>query len=178
MVTSTKKPSRSAPKKPRASAATAKSRQGASSKAAEAKAPGVNSLTPTETPGVFRNASGILVNEAGVFIGLLAARKAEAEDLGVVLDGDTVDSPAKLLKAVALDPRLPLETRMDAANKAAPYFDRKQPIGVDGGVDPNGVAKPIALDVTAKAVAGLSDEELSALRRALAKMKADEGGAA
>lgn len=57
--------------------------------------------------------------------------------------GEPADTPAKFLKSVALDPRQPMERRLDAAKAAAPYTDRKQPLGVDGGLDANGAPQPL-----------------------------------
>jgi hypothetical protein len=67
-------------------------------------------------------------------------RKLEA-DIDIEVIGERADTPAKLLKRVALDTRLPLHTRIDAANKAAPYFDRKQPLSVEaqGGLIAGGL---------------------------------------
>lgn len=99
-------------------------------------------LTPTDIPGVFRNKVGTLVDENNVALSFKALRTKDQERFSEALGGGEVTQPAELLKAVALDPRLPLHTRLDAANKAAPYFTPKKvaiqgvegaaPIGIQG----------------------------------------------
>src|SRR5688500_180893 len=113
----------------------AKSAREGSSRPAEAKNPSGPALAPTEVPGVFRNSAGNLVDEFGFILGLRKAKQAEQDDLSQVL-GHEVRTPAEFLKALSLDPRVPVQMRMEAAKAAAPYTDRKMPQGLDGGVDP------------------------------------------
>lgn len=87
-------------------------------------------LTATSIPGVFINASGAEVDERGVKLNLSSIKRTE-EELALEILGEVVDSPAKLLKRVALDPRIPMMIRIDAAKAAAPYFDRKTPVSIE-----------------------------------------------
>jgi hypothetical protein len=103
-------------------------------------------LTPTDIPGVFRNKVGTLVDEHNVALSFKALRTKDQERFGEALNGGEVSQPADLLKAVALDPRLPLHTRLDAANKAAPYFTPKK-VAIQGveGAAPIGIQDVAAL---------------------------------
>ena len=87
-------------------------------------------LTATADPEVFLNSSGMLVNAKGVWVGLSKSQETEeAAELRVL--GEKADTPAKVMKRIALDPALPLAMRLDAAKNAAPYFDRKTPVAVE-----------------------------------------------
>lgn len=119
------------------------------------------SLRATELPGVYLNADGAQVDERGVLLSLRAVKDIETSLDEQVL-GEPVTTPALLLKRVALDVRLPLETRLRAAKEAAPYFDRKMPTALEGG-DPD---KPVRV------------ESQSVLLRNLANMEPDERKAA
>lgn len=103
-------------------------------------------LTPTDIPGVFRNKVGTLVDENNVALSFKALRTKDQERFSEALGGGEVTQPADLLKAVALDPRLPLHTRLDAANKAAPYFTPKK-VAIQGveGAAPIGIQDVAAL---------------------------------
>jgi hypothetical protein len=90
-------------------------------------------LEPTADPEVFVNKGGSLVDKHGVLLNLRASfdvRAAEAQ-LSRSLMGDVPDTPAKLLKFMALNPALPMLTRLDAAKAAAPYFDKKTPVAIE-----------------------------------------------
>lgn len=103
-------------------------------------------LTPTDIPGVFRNKVGTLVDENNVALSFKALRTKDQDRFREALGGGEVTQPAELLKAVALDPRLPLHTRLDAANKAAPYFTPKK-VAIQGveGAAPIGIQDVAAL---------------------------------
>lgn len=103
-------------------------------------------LTPTDIPGVFRNKVGTLVDENNVALSFKALRAKDQERFSEALGGAEVTQPAELLKAVALDPRLPLHTRLDAANKAAPYFTPKK-VAIQGveGAAPIGIQEVSSL---------------------------------
>lgn len=92
-------------------------------------------LRKTDVPGVFRNQDGALVNESNVLMSLRQVQAAE-QDRALEVLGEEVSSPAMLLKRVALDPTLPLSMRLSAAVSAAPYYDRKMPVAIEGG-DPD-----------------------------------------
>jgi hypothetical protein len=77
-----------------------------------------------------------------------------------------VDSPAKYLKAVALDPRMSTAVRIDAAKAAAPYFDRKTPVSVDGGLGDDGAVQPVNMAL----LASMPKAELEAALAVLAKL--------
>lgn len=119
-------------------------------------------LTPTSVPGVYKNKVGVLVDGDGVMIDHSTLKNRDQERFEKIIGGP-VDTPAKLLKAVALDPQLPLQTRIGAATSAAPYFDRKKPIGIDGGED----GKAITVEHIHK-IQGMSRDELDQLERLLA----------
>jgi hypothetical protein len=91
-------------------------------------------LRATSTPGVYINAAQVLVDADGVMLEYADVKGKDSERWEKILGGPA-DTPAKLLKAVALDPQQALAVRVDAAKAAAPYFDRKKPIGIDGGED-------------------------------------------
>lgn len=159
----------------------AKSAQRGSSRPAEAKNRSVSApslgealgLVPTERPGVYRNRYGTLVDEHGILLGLAQMKIVEREDLSAVV-GHEVKTPAEFLKAVALDPRVQLDTRIDAAKAAAPYTDRKQPTGVDGGLGADGTPLPIRVEMSVppEVLAQLSEAELAAFDKVLTLLKA------
>lgn len=101
------------------------------------------------------------------------AKKADADDLASVV-GHEVTTPAQYMKAVALDPRVPLATRLEAAKAAAPYTDRKQPMALDGGLNTDGTPRPIQLEMTDAMIAALTPEERSVLKKALAVLRPQE----
>lgn len=98
-------------------------------KKTEADAPPLPHLTPTSDPKVFVNEMGQRVDANGVLLRFML--NEEEETYGEKLIGGPVDSPAKVLLRIALDPLLPLTLRADAAGKAAPYFDKKMPIAIE-----------------------------------------------
>jgi hypothetical protein len=88
-------------------------------------------LAYTDTPGVFRNKAGVLVNGSGVAITFKELQKKDNERLKEV-DGNMPSTPAELLRTLAFDPRLPLAMRVDLAHKAAPFFSAKR-VAIQGG---------------------------------------------
>lgn len=118
-------------------------------------------LRATSTPGVYLNGANIMVDGDGVMLDYADIKSKDQARFEKIL-GSPVDTPAKLLKAVALDPQLPLAVRVDSAKAAAPYFDRKKPIGIDGGED----GKAINLLITHR-VQGMSKDELDQFERLL-----------
>lgn len=123
------------------------------------------SLRETDVPGVYLNSRNVRVDERGIAISFLTLKQKDEERWEEVIGG-RVDSPAKLLKAVALDPRQPLFSRVDAAKSAAPYFDRKQPQALDGGLGDDGKVVPL---FDADKLKGLTTKELAQLRDLLKK---------
>lgn len=101
----------------------------------EADAPPLPHLTPTGEPGVFTNAMGQRVDANGVLLRFLTPDNEE--EYGAKLIGGPVDTPAKVMQRIALDPLLPLSLRLDAAKGAAPYFDKKKPIAIEQKNDDN-----------------------------------------
>lgn len=87
-------------------------------------------LRATADPEVFVNASGNLVDRNGILVSLSRTVRSESERAKEII-GEEIDSPAKLLKFVALDPTQPMLTRLDAAKAAAPYFDKKTPVAIE-----------------------------------------------
>lgn len=124
-------------------------------------------LRPSDIEGVYVNRMGVLVDADGIMISLARAREIEEERFG----DTTPSTPAELLKAAALNQRLPLEVRLDAAGKAAPYFDRKVPVGIEGSMP----GSPINLTTLRKGLKNLTPQELETLIALLAKAGIDEG---
>lgn len=114
-------------------------------------------LRATDIPGVFINKAGTHVDEHGVALSFKSLRQKDNDRFQEALEGSALGQPADLLRAIALDPRMPLHVRMDAATKAAPYFSPKL-MGVQGvaGQPPVG----LGLDK-------LPQRELDALEKAL-----------
>jgi hypothetical protein len=73
------------------------------------------------------------VDEHGVLVSIRRVKAIEADHVAVVAEQPTIDSPAGFLLNVVRDPTLPLSTRISAAVSAAPYFDRKMPLALEGG---------------------------------------------
>lgn len=120
-------------------------------------------LHPTDVPGVFTNRVGIRVDENGVSMSFNALQHASrSRDEEVI--GEAADTPAKMLKVAALDPRNPLDLRIDAAKAAAPYFDKKQPIGIEASVNGTITIKPETV------LSALTNKELTALEAVLLKV--------
>lgn len=129
-------------------------------------------LRPTETPGVFESEMGVRCDHRGVALAILGIR-ARSEDQEREVLGKLAETPAEVLKVAALDRSLALPFRVDAAAKAAPYFDRKMPQAVDGGADPNNPSGP-GLPINISDLKGLSTAELAQLKALLLKAKPSE----
>jgi hypothetical protein len=125
-------------------------------------------LQLTDDPDVFRNEGGRLVDKNGVLLGFANATAAETA-YAEKLIGGPVDSPAKLMKRVALDPLLPLAMRLDAAKGAAPYYDKKMPISIE--------QKNEDLTIDLKAVAALPRPRRLALLEELKNLGVNLGPA-
>ena len=121
-------------------------------------------LTHSDIPGVFLNELNIPCDEFGVALSFKQVKERDVANLSEVLGGEVVDTPAKYLKSLALDPRLSMATRMEAAKAAAPYSDRKQPTALDGGMDPlTGAVIPLMDYSKLKTFSDLELKTLSAL---------------
>ena len=136
-------------------------------------------LAPGAIPGVYHNARGEATDAFGVLLSFKDLHlKHVAHEVAII--GKEAETPAEVLKVAALDRRLPLSTRVDAAKAAAPYYDRKKPVSVDGGADPDNPEGP-GLPLALKHLSGLDDTELaqleSLLTRAHAAPGAPSGGA-
>ena len=114
-------------------------------------------LKSTDLEGVFTTTDGRKVDVHGVDLDFKALKKRDAARFTEVL-GKDVETPADLLKAVALDPRNSMVVRMDAAHKAAPYFNPKL-------VAVQGVAGGPA--ITMANLSEMSKEQLAAYEQAL-----------
>lgn len=125
----------------------------------------ISGLVPTDTPGVYLNSLRIPVNAAGVALTFLQVKSLDEDRFAAVI-GEAADTPAKFLKAVSLDPRIGMATRIDAAKAAAPYTDRKMPVAVDGGVDASGKSVPL---FDHSRVDHMSSEDIKALLALLKK---------
>ena len=96
-------------------------------------------LVPTDIPNVYRNLrTQALCDSRGVALSFLEVKAADEERFIEVV-GEVPESPAALLKAVALDPRHPLDVRLSAARQAAPYYDMRMPMRVEGELKHTGV---------------------------------------
>lgn len=124
-------------------------------------------LRRTAVPGVYHNTEGLQVDERGILLSLRQVKEAEA-DHDVEVLGAPVSSPAELLKRVALDPSLPLSMRISAAVSAAPYFDRKMPLALEGG-DPDRPVRTTS-SVTLKTLSALDPKERKAALDMLEKL--------
>lgn len=125
-------------------------------------------LLHTEIPGVYVNADGKKVDEHGVLLSIRPLQRMEADRDEEIL-GEPVTTPAQLLKRIALDPTLSLYVRMDAAKAAAPYYDRKMPLSLEGGGDSS---PPIRTEssVVLKNLSALGPEERKAALALLEKL--------
>jgi hypothetical protein len=92
-----------------------------------------NILMSTDIPGVFRSRAGVLCNEKGVSLSFTEL-KSKDDARWVEAVGAVPTTPAELLKATAMDPRMPLDTRLSAARQAAPYYDMRMPLRIDGSM--------------------------------------------
>lgn len=127
-------------------------------------------LTRTDIPGVYRSPRGATVDHLGVLLGFQAL-KLRYETHATQVIGHPARSPAEFLKLAAMDPRTPFADRVDAAKAAAPYYDRKMPLAVDGGADPNAPGGP-GLPIQVASLKGLSDAELMTMQALLEKTSA------
>lgn len=128
-------------------------------KAHELPTPPVFKPIETEIPGVYLNRHGYRVDERGLFIPLRRLQEMEQTRAEEVI-GEPITSPAQYLKRVALDPTVPTHQRISAAISAAPYFDRRMPIALEGS-NPNDPIKTEA-SVTLKNLSALSPEDRKA----------------
>jgi hypothetical protein len=74
-----------------------------------------------------------LCNEKGVSLSFTEL-KSKDDARWVEAVGAVPTTPAELLKATAMDPRMPLDTRLSAARQAAPYYDMRMPLRIDGSM--------------------------------------------
>jgi hypothetical protein len=125
-------------------------------------------LTPTATPGIYVNKEGAFVDSRGVLFSLTNIAQETEADVAERLIGGPIDSPAKLLKMIALDPMRPMMVRIDAAKAAAPYFDRKTPVSIEN--------KNEDLTLDALAIAQLPAEKRRELLAMLKALGVDIGG--
>lgn len=123
-------------------------------------------VTATDIPGVYRNRAGVMVGEDGVALSFRDLKKRD-DERHVEVIGKPVQTPAEFLKSVALDPRMPLHTRVDAANKSAAFFDAKR-VAVQGG--------PVGSPALKMQVAELPKESLDKMEALLEQMQALTGG--
>jgi DNA-binding MarR family transcriptional regulator len=133
-----------------------------------AKAETASHLTATADPTVFLNREGNFVDKRGVLLSLSGNGRAKAEsERAMEILGGPVDSPAKLLKLMALDPTVPMMVRLDAAKAAAPYFDKKTPTAIESK------SEDLTLDLAA--IAALPKAERLQLLSTLKTMGVDLG---
>jgi hypothetical protein len=123
-------------------------------------------LRGTSTPGVWCNSHGDYTDSSGVLLNFKALTTRHHEYETRVL-GKAAETPAEVMKLVAMDRALPLGLRLDAAKAAAPYYDRRKPQAIDGGEDPNNPKE--GLPIKMQNLRGLSSEELLNLSKLLEK---------
>lgn len=102
-------------------------------------------LARTDIPGVYRNSSGVLTDEKGLALSWRQVKEAD-DARWMETYGSVPKTPAELLRAVSMDPRHSLDTRLSAARQAAPYFDMRMPLRVEAtghvnALDLNAMAK-------------------------------------
>lgn len=113
-------------------------------------------LTETDIPGVFRNhKTGLLCDYRGIVLNKTQVRAAHDEHF-IEAVGAVPDTPAALLKAVAMDYLRPMNTRLKCAVDAAPYFDMKMPVRTENLNKNEG----IAFDMAKLAAMKKADREL------------------
>lgn len=89
-------------------------------------------LLSTDIPGVFRSRTGQYCNEYGVAISVAQLKAADNERWQQATgDATPPTTPACLLRAASMDPRLPLKVRLQSAREAAPYFNQRKPLAVE-----------------------------------------------
>jgi hypothetical protein len=125
-------------------------------------------LSRTDTPNVYRNRAGVLVDADGIALGFRDVKREDDARFSEVL-GRTPTQPLDIIEGVAMDPRLPMMVRLDAAVKAAPYRHPKLVAvsGVAGGA-------PINVSLEGLNAHQLSEYE-SLLKRALNVVTAAAG---
>lgn len=108
------------------------------------------------------------MDEYGVLLSFKELQKRDAQRFAEVVEDPSIQSPAELLRAIALDPRHPLLMRMEAAVKAAPYFDKKKPLAIE-----TAPAAPTPLNE--ETLKNMSPDELLQLLALLKKAKVAVG---
>lgn len=132
---------------------------------------GIYKLYLTDVPGEYINPVGTRVDHRNCAISILSLGKKLAEERERrILGGKLAETPAEVLKVAAMDRDMPLAFRVDAAAKAAPYFDRKMPQAIDGGANPSDPGGP-GLPINISDLKGLSTAELAQLKALLTKAK-------
>lgn len=132
-------------------------------------------LRATNKPGVFLNSTGTECDYRGIALALLRASKVSQEQAEIEVLGHIAKDPVDVLKFGALDRSLPLGVRLEFAKGAAPYTNRKMPVAVDGGANPNDPNGP-GLPINIADLKGLDAKELASLKALLQKTQAASGG--
>jgi hypothetical protein len=117
-------------------------------------------LRPTDVTGVYINEAGVEVDQLGIAVDLRKMYKRDKERIAELAEDGV--GPLALMRSIVADPRLPLSTRLDAANKLAPYTDRKQPTSIEGGDKPIQHTMTVVPDIVA-ALKALSPEDRALL---------------
>lgn len=128
-------------------------------------AAGASVLVATDLEGVYRNAKGEAVDARGVRVDFLKLKQLDEDRWREASPtGELPTTPAELLRAAAFDPRNSLDVRLKAANQAAPYFDMKMPLRVEGELEHKGMV------VDPARLAAMSKEERESLLKLLKKL--------
>ena len=138
-----------------------------------------SSLRPHPTKdGVWLNSMDVECDHRGISLAFLDAGRQMVEATKVreieVLGREAKD-PLDVLTYGAMDRALPYPVRMEAAGKAVAYTNRKQPMAVDGGADPNNPGGP-GLPINITDLKGLDAKELASLKALLLKARPATGG--
>lgn len=122
-------------------------------------------LWATEVPEVYRNLRGVQVDRRGIALSLTQLRQHHHAAMAEVL-GKPADTPAEVMRGIALDPRYDIKVRLDAAKAAAPYYDRKMPVSIEQKDTTPGAGSTIDM----AALAALPKGEREALLATLGKL--------
>ena len=128
-------------------------------------------LVRTDVDGVYVNEMGTKVDHRGIALSIQKL-KAKYNEQAVDVLGVPLRTPLDLLRMVAMDPRVPMHVRIEAAKAATPYISRKMPTAVDGGEDPSnpdGPGLPIKTEVGFGDLGKLSATDLAAFRALMEK---------
>lgn len=140
------------------------------SKDAQPRAGSTLRAHPTKE-GVWLNSMDVECDHRGIslaFLGAAADMVAATKVREIEVLGREATDPLDVLRYGAMDRALPYPVRMEAAGKAVAYTNRKMPMAVDGGPNPNDPNGP-GLPINITDLKGLTGAEITALKALLLK---------